>query len=120
MMYLNFFYNGKISSSNLNEIIKISDNLTKIFGYQGKLPFFEEQKTTSIKINTEESSKVFSEEYDVKNETNLGEEAKYVKSDVKPSINQSDVGLPFYIKPFNEANETLRHSVTFSIKFFST
>ena len=29
------------------------------------------------------------------------------------SINQSEVKLPFYVKSFNEAQETLRHSVFF-------
>ena len=31
------------------------------------------------------------------------------------SINQSEVKLPFYVKSFNEAQETLRHSVFFVI-----
>ena len=31
------------------------------------------------------------------------------------SINQSEVKLPFYVKSFNEAQETLRHSVFFFV-----
>ena len=34
------------------------------------------------------------------------------------SINQSEVKLPFYVKSFNEAQETLRHSAFFC--YFST
>ena len=33
------------------------------------------------------------------------------------SINQSEVKLPFYVKSFNEAQESLRHSVFFLLIF---
>lgn len=33
------------------------------------------------------------------------------------SINQSEVKLPFYVKSFNEAQESLRHNVFFLLFF---
>ena len=51
---LNFFYKGEISFSNVNDLNRISDNLTKIFGYPEKLPFLEEQTfvKTPARIDT--------------------------------------------------------------------